>query len=258
MVIRGGSDLLPKAFAASLGNRIRYGSPVVGILQQPGRVRAVFQPGGAGAEQTLDADCLLCTVPSPALRKVRFGPELGASKRRIIARLEYTPVTRIYLQAKRRSWRDAGDAGDAFTDLPIGQVAEQPLVRPAGQGPRGILECHIRGPEAERIAAMERAAQIGFALQGLENVHPGFKREFEIGTSVAWGADPWAGGGYAWWQPGQLTEWVPELAAPEGRVHFAGEHTSLLGRTMEGALESGNRAAREIHELARRSRRPAG
>jgi len=248
-VIQGGCDLLPRAFAKALGERIRYGSPVARIEQRRGGVRAVVRRGGA--EQAFDADRLVCTVPCPALRQVRFDPELPVARRRMIEQLEYTPVTRIYLQARRRFWRDAGDSGDAFTDLPIRQVAEHPLVRPANQGPRGLLECHVKGPEAERLAAMDRAAQLALAVQHLEQVHPGFKSHFEVGTAVAWGTDPWAGGGYAWWKPGQLTEWGPRLAAPEGRVHFGGEHTSLLGRTMEGALESGNRAAREVHEAPR-------
>lgn len=40
------------------------------------------------------------------------------------------------------------------------------------------------------------------------------------------------------------------LRAPEGRIHFAGEHTSRRFASMEGALESGKRAATEI--IARR------
>ena len=36
---------------------------------------------------------------------------------------------------------------------------------------------------------------------------------------------------------------VPEVAKPHGRVHFAGEHTSKSNRGMEGAQESGERAA---------------
>jgi monoamine oxidase len=33
----------------------------------------------------------------------------------------------------------------------------------------------------------------------------------------------------------------------EGRFHFAGEHTSLNHRWIEGAIESGLRAAHEVH-----------
>jgi len=43
---------------------------------------------------------------------------------------------------------------------------------------------------------------------------------------------------------------MPELAKSEGRVYFAGEHTSQLPRQMEGALLSGNRAAREVAAAA--------
>jgi len=38
------------------------------------------------------------------------------------------------------------------------------------------------------------------------------------------------------------------IVAPEGRVHFAGEHCSLYHAWIQGALESGIRAAKEVHE----------
>jgi monoamine oxidase len=248
-MIPGGNDRLPQAFARALGDRIRYGVPVVKVIQEPGQARVVFRKGQE--EQSLAADRVILTAPCPALRKVLFVPELPEKKRQIFDQLEYNPVTRIYLQVKRRFWADSGDAGNAFTDLPIQLVNEQPVVRTAGQGPRAILECHVKGPEAARLAALDPKALLALAVENLEKVYPGFKSQYETGTSYSWGTDPWAGGGYAWWKPGQLTDWGPELARPEGRLHFAGEHTSPLARTIEGALESGNRAAREVHAAPR-------
>jgi monoamine oxidase len=246
-ILEGGSDLLPKAFAKALGERLRFGVPVVRIEQQPGKVRAVFKRGGR--EEWMDADRLICCAPAPAMRKIVFGPELPEPRRRIIEKLEYLAVTRIYLQTSRRFWREAGEAGNAYTDLPIGRLFEYPMSKSAAQ--RGIIECHVRGPEGAKLAALGLKEQIHLALESLEKVFPGVKDHFEVGASVAWSTDPWAGGGYAWWKPGQLTDWMPKLAEPSGRIHFAGEHTSLLGRTMEGALESGNRAAHEVHEAPR-------
>ncbi len=255
LAIPGGCDLLPQAMARALGDRVRYRAAVEKVLQQAGRaqVARVVYRDAAGTEQGLDADRVVCTVPLPALRKILFEPGLPERKRQIVEQLAYNPVTRIYLQTRSRFWSAAGDAGAAFTDLPIQQVTEQPFVRPAAAGGasgagggRGILECHVKGPEALRLAGLDPAARLAFAVEELEKVHPGFKQQYETGTSVAWSADPWAGGAYAWWRPNELTGWQPELARAEELVHFAGEHTSLLGRTIEGALESGHRAAQEI------------
>jgi monoamine oxidase len=51
---------------------------------------------------------------------------------------------------------------------------------------------------------------------------------------------------------------MPDIARPEEHVHFAGEHTSSWMGWMEGALESGDRAAREIlsQKDGRREPRP--
>jgi monoamine oxidase len=38
--------------------------------------------------------------------------------------------------------------------------------------------------------------------------------------------------------------------APEGRIYFAGEHASLYHAWIQGAIESGLRAASEIHALS--------
>lgn len=243
-VIPGGTDLLPRAMAKALQERIRYGAPVVRIVQETDKVRAVFRQGGV--EQSLEADRLICTVPTPVMRKIEFSPGLPARKREIFEKLEYSPVTRIFAQSRRRFWADAGRAGAVSTDLPIDLVAEHPAAASAKVGPRAVLECHMKGDEAVRVGALDLDAQLAYAVENLDKAHPGFRSHFEGGTSYAWGTDPWAGGGYAWWKPGQMSEWLPELVKPEGRVHFAGEHTSWLARTMEGALESGNRAAREV------------
>ena len=245
----GGSDRLPDAFARSLRERTWYRAPVTRIQQEPGKVRVAFRH--LGDEQTLEADHVVVAAPVPALRKIEFTPELPAARRQILTQLEYAPVTRIFVQTRRRYWAERGFGGLSGTDLPIQLVNEHPAIRAEDQT-RGILECHMKGPDAERIGALDEAAQIAFAVENLEKLHPGIKEHVEGGVSVSWHEDPWIGGGYAWWKPTQLTAWMPELAKPEGRLHFAGEHTSVLARTQEGALESGNRAAREINEAAAR------
>lgn len=43
-----------------------------------------------------------------------------------------------------------------------------------------------------------------------------------------------------------MTSLLRYTASPEGRIHFAGDHTSSALGSMAGALQSGNRVAREV------------
>ncbi|WP_328604329.1 FAD-dependent oxidoreductase [Amycolatopsis sp. NBC_00345] len=65
---------------------------------------------------------------------------------------------------------------------------------------------------------------------------------------TSWSTDPFALCSYSYLAPNELgTRVRPLLAEPVGRLHFAGEATSAEApATTHGALESGQRAAREI------------
>jgi monoamine oxidase len=90
--------------------------------------------------------------------------------------------------------------------------------------------------------------RLRFTLAEMEKVHPGAGRYYEGGQSKSWQDDPWERGAYASFRVGQMTAWLPRIVRPEGRIHFAGEHTSIFPATIEGAIESGVRAAGEIEE----------
>lgn len=245
--LSGGSDSLPNAIAKTLRERIWYCATVTRVEREPAGVRVVFRQ--RGEERNVTGDYVVCAVPVPAMRKIEFTPELPALKRKIISELYYTPITSIFLQMRRRYWAENGYASMASTDLPIRFVIENPGLRAPDQT-RGILQCFIRGSEALRIGAMDESDQIALATANLEKVYPGIKDYVETGVSIRWHDDPCFGGGFAYWKPHQFTEWMPELATAEDRIHFAGEHTSVVSRTLEGAAESGNRAAREINQAA--------
>jgi monoamine oxidase len=237
----GGNDLLPRALAAKLQDKIYYGTPVVKISHGPAGVEAVFRQGGT--YHTLEAKHLICAVPFSHLRHMEVNPSFPAQEEAVIQELEYSAVARVYLQVRSRFWEKEKVTGSAFTDLPIMEVSEQPFHRLEAPTPRGILEAFLQGAEARRLGGMNPGQRIQFALEHMEKVHPGLRQYVEGGTSKFWGH-----GGYSEFRPGQMTTWLPLTERPEGPVHFAGEHTSLLAGTMEGALESGQRAAQEVNE----------
>jgi monoamine oxidase len=90
----------------------------------------------------------------------------------------------------------------------------------------------------------DRAAQE--IIDFLARVRPSTRGSLRAVKTVSWQRDPFAGGIYSAWKPGQITRYGETIAAPHGNVFFAGEHTAMLNRGMEGAAESGERAAGEI------------
>ncbi len=242
--IRGGNDQLPKAFAAKLADRIRYGSPVVRMEHDAKGARAVFLQ--AGAPQTVAGDYLICAIPFPVLRRVKVSPPLSAQRQQAIEKLHYTSITRIYLQSRRRYWLDQGLNGFALTDHPSEMWAptfDQP-------SSRGILLAYIRGPLSQRLTAMSPAERARFGLEEIDKVFPGIRENLEGSASKCWDDDQWARGAAAEYHAGQLSGFLSHIGMPEGRLHFAGEHLSAWPGWMQGALATGRRAAQEIHQAA--------
>jgi monoamine oxidase len=242
--IRGGSDLLPRAFATRLGDRIHYASPVVRIEQDPQGVRTVFRH--AGAAHTMAGDYLICAVPFTVQKNIEVSPPFSVDKQRAVEQLPYHSLSKIFLQSRRRFWVDDGQDGFATTDLPIGQVWDMTYNQP---GVRGILQAFPISVHSRRVTAMSESERVSFAVEQMEEVYPGMRENFEGGLSKCWDEDEWARGGTSFYKPGQMSSLLPHVSRPEGRIHFAGEHTSVwIDGWMQAALESGNRVAREVND----------
>lgn len=238
--IRGGNDLLPKAFAAHLAEQLRYGAPVVRIEQDAHAVRVIYQQ--AGTYHQLTGDYLICSIPFTTLRRIEISPAFSPEKRRAIEQQAYDSVTRIFLQVKGRQWQSEGLSGFATTDLP--EDIWHPTFKHAGR--RSILVSYRSGAQARQVAALPEQERIAHTIQQMDQVFPGVRKNFEGGKSFCWDDDEWALGAYSILKPGEMKSLLPHVAGAEGRVHFAGEHTSVWPGWMQGAIESGNRAAREI------------
>jgi monoamine oxidase len=242
-LVRGGTDLLPRAFAARLAEKIRYGAPVVRIEQDERAGRAVYLQGGE--RRTATADYVLSAMPFSVLRRVDIAPAFSPEKMRAIRGLRHTSVVRVFLQCKRRFWTEQGTETIIGSDLPAAWTRHVTTNQP---GPRGILESYRGGAAARRISAMSEPERLSDTLRDMERIYPGLTQNYEGGASYDWHRDEWARGDYAWFAPGELSSLFPSIALPEGRVHFAGEQTSSQPGWMQGALASGLRAAREINE----------
>ena len=238
--IRGGNDQLPKAFATALAPKIHYGAPVVRIEQDSSSVRAIYQHAGTSA--TVSGEFMVCTIPLPVMRRVEVSPGLSPSKRGAIDEVENIAMARVFLQSRTRFWLARGESGWGQTDDPI-DVWDYTRDQ---AGTRGILGAYTSGRMARQISARDPLERGPFVLKMMERLHPGIRENFEGSASYSWVSDPWVLGAAAEFKAGQLSKYYAALRQPEGRIHFAGEHTSPWNGWMNGGLESGHRVAEEI------------
>jgi len=243
--IRGGTDRLPRAFASRLKENLIYRAVVKRIHRSAEMASVTIERDGA--LEVIEGDYIVCTLPFSVLKIVEIDPPFSENKQKSIAELLYTAVTRIYLQTTKRYWKTDGLSKMFVSDLPIRTVRDATINQP---GNRGILEAYIAGPHARRVTAMTKQERLDFVLTQIETLLPGISENLEISAEFSWHTDPWSLGAYMWFRPGQLESVVAQTSSPEGRIHFAGDHTSHWPGWMQGALQSGNRAALEISRTA--------
>jgi monoamine oxidase len=253
--IVGGTDMLPKAFAANLKNKPRMGCKVVRIEQTSAGATAYFLDGPGRPVQRADGDVLLVTVPLGVLSKIQMQPAFSAAKMRAIRQVTYDSSTKVLAQAGRRFWEsDEGIyGGGTYTDLPTGityypsdnAAAKNPRV---SEGPGVFLASYTWGQPARRLAALSHEERERVTMESLTRIHPQMQEFGTIQQMVSWSWDNHANscGAFAWMSPGQHELLYPALIAPERRIFMAGEHASLTPTWMQGAFESALRAVEQI------------
>jgi monoamine oxidase len=246
--IAGGMDQLPNAFYEQLKPYVRFGAEVVAIDQDPSSVTVHYK--STSGRFSVRGDFAICAIPFSVLRDIEvLNTPFSREKQKAVRELNYNASTKILFQVRHRFWEheDGIVGGTTVTDLPIRRICYPSFSNPDDE--RGtLLASYTWGQDALRWGAMDAETMIEQALEDAAQIHPSVTTEFEVGAVQDWYGDPWARGAFALFEPEQQTRLQPAIVQPEGRIHFAGEHTSLYHAWIQGALESGIRAAKEIHE----------
>ena len=242
--IPGGNDRLATGMAKRLRGSLLRDTVVRRIVQADNGLRVTIEDC-ARRRSELGADYFVCALPASTAREVVFEPSLPEPQRDAIGRLRYGCATRLLLQFEKRFWRKRGRPNAFGTDLPTGAVWEG---NEQQRGSRGILS-FLAGGGASRglqeILSREGPAGVVRRIDWL-----GKPSALLASRAIVWDDDPWARGGYAYFDPGFDPLWRAWLARPAGRIVFAGEHTSIRFQGyMNGAVETGLRAAAEIAAL---------
>jgi len=238
--IHGGMDQLPRAMARALGAVVRYNAEVVRVEHGEAAVELGYVE--RGRKKTVRASRVILAIPFSTLRQIDVRPGFSSEKTKAIAELPYFPATRLLLQCRSNFWQAMGLSGTARGDQP----AEMWDCSYDVDATRGILGATVGGELGQTFSGMTRARAMRFGTQLVARTFPKVSGQFERGAVYRWALDGWARGAFAVFHPGQMSAIMPDIARPEGRIHFAGEHTSSWMGWMQGALESGERAAREV------------
>ena len=108
----------------------------------------------------------------------------------------------------------------------------------------------ITGDNSAALDRMPQADAGRAVLAAIETLRPAARSQLEFIGMQSWGADPHAGGAWAYFRPGEVTRFAAVLGRSHGRLHFCGEHLATENRGMEGAMESAEEAAAAVLEQA--------
>ena len=205
---------------------------------------------------------VIVTTPVHILRQIRFEsvkdtPPLPSEFYNAISEIWYGPSTKIMLQCKTRFWEEKKydiRGGFSRTTLPIGQLhypsnpKKQPAFPPDVTG--GILLVYTWKSEALMFGALDPQKAVEEAVRQITEIHPEMADK-DKGFDNIWAIEPWynepsAQGAYCLLKPTQFRN-VTWLTYPWRNLYFAGEAISFASGWIQGALESGLRAAYQFY-----------
>ncbi|MGA8575194.1 MAG: NAD(P)/FAD-dependent oxidoreductase [Candidatus Cybelea sp.] len=261
-ILADGSQSLPEAIAAWL--------PAGSVLLEHRLLAIRRMPGGSyelrfdrrGARERLYADRVILALPFIALRALDYsGAGFDNAKNNAIENLGYGYHTKLHLQFDRRAWMRPDHpwpeptTGQIWTTLPVQSALDYSLGQ---RGEQGLIEAFTAADPAMIETPPMPYAKVGEAAPVDWHVRRFFDQLDRIwpGVAATWNgkatfgnaqADPNILASYSCWLVGQYTTIAGHEARAQGRVHFAGEHTSIAYQGfMEGGAESGFRAADEV------------
>jgi monoamine oxidase len=229
--VAGGNQQLAAGLARRLGPAVRLATPVLGVRQDE---RGVYLATAAG---TVTGDAAILAVPMAVLRRLPIEPPVPGRQRDAWARSGIAHNAKLHMPLNGPAATSAVQSvpGRYWTWTATDGTGEvQPVLHAFAGTEQGLAALAVSdGPAtwAERAAALR----------------PELDADLARAVLTTWNDDPWAGQSYSADTVTAARADAGTLAAPAGRIHFAGEHTAgEWAGLMEGALRSGLRAADEV------------
>ncbi|WIV12254.1 FAD-dependent oxidoreductase [Proteiniborus sp. MB09-C3] len=269
--IVGGNSLLPLALYKSLTSPnpkeytgieakdlgkidIRMGTWVEGIcrLEQRNKVGIIHNNKKNLGAKKEDFDYVVCAIPFSTLRNVDINPLFSNRKMEAIMEVNYTLAQKTLLFCNKRFWQEQGImGGGSFTDLPISTLWYPSDGKSTAQ-PGVFIASYNLELDAIRFGNLPRFLKLEELKNQVERVHGlpyGYLDRVVIDWKyLNWHDESWSLGAFCYFLPEQRRLFLYAMGVPEynNKVFFAGEHVSVTHGWMNGALQTGMKAANDL------------
>ncbi len=237
-MIKGGNSLLPKAMAESLNNEVLLDKTVVGFREENNIVEITCADG-----ITYKADHVICSIPISVLRNITFDPIIKGITAKAIDEIDYGLSIQVHFQVMEPYWEKDGMERSMWTDGSLERIAVRDKREP--DDPEALV-VYINGPESLKFRLMTDEQVFAYCEKKLAELRPSTKGILKPLLIQSCERDIHGAGDWVYWQPGQVNKFGNHMRNHHGNIHFCGEHTAIMERGMEGAFESGERAALDI------------
>lgn len=234
-----GSQSVALRIAEALGDAVELSAPARRITQSASGVKVETDRG------TFTARLAIIAMPPSLAHRIDYAPELPLRRAQLLQRFPMGATVKVFCGYDRPFWRDGGYSGEALSD---GQPISVVYDNTSHDGAQAALLSFIVGRPAREWGARPDDERRSSVLATLCRMFGGEAGEPTLYLEKDWSADPWTRGcptGFA--PPGVLTDLGRDLRTPIGNLHWAGTETATEWTGyMEGALQSGERAAAEV------------
>ena len=236
----GGNDLIAQSIKDRLPD-VRMNAVATAISNRADGVEVTYKQGNSF--HTISSAFAVLAIPLTTARMIEFNPLLPLTHNEMINQVSYGAITKVLIEYRRRFWKDVGWNGRLSTDQAIIQTWDATSHLP---GEHGIITAYTGGEPGAKLSALSDEERIKQAVNIIEKVFPGSSDLIENTATVAWNNEPFTRASYLALAPGEVLKYWQTLFQHAGRLFFAGEHATPIQGFMEGAVESGQRAAGEI------------
>lgn len=241
----GGTHQISERMAADLGDRVQLGAVVRTITHGDHGVNVHYEDADAGESGSITAHDVVVAIPPALAGRIRYLPPLPSSRDSLTQQVPAGSVIKFQVGYETPFWRQDGLSGfvtsldDAFNAM---------MDNSPPDGSCGVIVGFLEGTHAREAAAMPAEQRHKLVVDALVKFFgPKAAEPFDI-VEQDWMAEEFTRGCYGGrLGAGALTHFGAALAAPVGRIHWAGsESAQVWSGYMDGAITSGRRAAEEI------------